>query len=595
MLVNKDGYRFLQDYDLGTPRPTPGTARDDGARPARPASPRRSCTRSEKGRTIEAPYGEVRAPRHAPPGREDHRRASCRSCASCAEVRQASTRSRADSGAPGRALHDGRRPHRHRTARRRSPGLYAAGECACVSINGANRLGSNSLPEMPGLRRAAGTRRRRARRWPRRHRQPGRRRGAGRDDAGAHRARLARHEADGSETHRRACATRCSRRWRTAPGIYRTGDGAAKARRRARASCGSASAAHRRSTTPAAPSTPSWSAALELGYMLDVRRGDRRVGAAREESRGAHQRTDFPARDDERVPGALAGVRSDGDGARRGRVPAGDDHPLAAGRAGLREVVMAITEPSTRPSPCEVDPLSAGAGRPRPPCGRTTYRCARSGRCSTGSTTSRTEIDATLSYRWSCRMGICGSCGMNVNGEPKLTCAAFLADYAPGPVRVEPLRELPGDPRPGRRHRRLHARSCPRQAVDHPRARRSRSDDGEYLQTPEAARRLQAVQHVHQLHALLRRLPGVRAGPRVPRAGGDRAGRSATTSTRATRARASGSTCSSSTRVSGAARSSASAREVCPKHVDPAGAIQRYKLKAANENLMAFLLPRGAR
>ena len=32
-------------------------------------------------------------------------------------------------------------------------GLYAAGEIACVSINGANRLGSNSLPELPGLRR----------------------------------------------------------------------------------------------------------------------------------------------------------------------------------------------------------------------------------------------------------------------------------------------------------------------------------------------------------------------------------------------------------------------------------------------------------
>jgi fumarate reductase iron-sulfur subunit len=35
--------------------------------------------------------------------------------------------------------------------------------------------------------------------------------------------------------------------------------------------------------------------------------------------------------------------------------------------------------------------------------------------------------------------------------------------------------------------------------------------------------------------------------------------------------------------------------KVCPKHVDPAGAIQRYKLKAAQENVMAFLLPRGAR
>jgi fumarate reductase iron-sulfur subunit len=31
---------------------------------------------------------------------------------------------------------------------------------------------------------------------------------------------------------------------------------------------------------------------------------------------------------------------------------------------------------------------------------------------------------------------------------------------------------------------------------------------------------------------------------------------------------------------------------VCPKHVDPAGAIQRYKLKAAKENVKAFVLPR---
>jgi fumarate reductase iron-sulfur subunit len=53
------------------------------------------------------------------------------------------------------------------------------------------------------------------------------------------------------------------------------------------------------------------------------------------------------------------------------------------------------------------------------------------------------EIDGTLSFRWSCRMGICGSCGMMVNGEPKLTCAAFLRDYAPGPVRVEPLSHFP--------------------------------------------------------------------------------------------------------------------------------------------------------
>ena len=53
------------------------------------------------------------------------------------------------------------------------------------------------------------------------------------------------------------------------------------------------------------------------------------------------------------------------------------------------------------------------------------------------------NLDGSLSYRWSCRMGICGSCGMTVNGEPRLTCATFLVDYAPGPVRVEPLANFP--------------------------------------------------------------------------------------------------------------------------------------------------------
>jgi len=49
------------------------------------------------------------------------------------------------------------------------------------------------------------------------------------------------------------------------------------------------------------------------------------------------------------------------------------------------------------------------------------------------------NIDGTLSYRWSCRMGVCGSCGMMVNGEPELTCATFLEKYMPGPIRISPL------------------------------------------------------------------------------------------------------------------------------------------------------------
>ena len=50
--------------------------------------------------------------------------------------------------------------------------------------------------------------------------------------------------------------------------------------------------------------------------------------------------------------------------------------------------------------------------------------------------------DPTLSYRWSCHMAVCGSCGMMINGEPKLACKTFLRDYD-GPIRVEPLQHFP--------------------------------------------------------------------------------------------------------------------------------------------------------
>ena len=51
-------------------------------------------------------------------------------------------------------------------------------------------------------------------------------------------------------------------------------------------------------------------------------------------------------------------------------------------------------------------------------------------------------IDPTLSYRWSCHMAVCGSCGMMINGEPKLACKSFLRNYE-GVIRVEPLAHFP--------------------------------------------------------------------------------------------------------------------------------------------------------
>src|SRR5215813_4538760 len=49
------------------------------------------------------------------------------------------------------------------------------------------------------------------------------------------------------------------------------------------------------------------------------------------------------------------------------------------------------------------------------------------------------HLDGSLTFRWSCRMAICGSCGKMVNGVPRLGCEHFLRDYYPGPLRVEPL------------------------------------------------------------------------------------------------------------------------------------------------------------
>src|SRR5512140_1514563 len=53
------------------------------------------------------------------------------------------------------------------------------------------------------------------------------------------------------------------------------------------------------------------------------------------------------------------------------------------------------------------------------------------------------DLDGTLSFRWSCRMAICGSCGMMINGVPKLACRTFLHEYFPGRLRVAPLEHFP--------------------------------------------------------------------------------------------------------------------------------------------------------
>lgn len=55
----------------------------------------------------------------------------------------------------------------------------------------------------------------------------------------------------------------------------------------------------------------------------------------------------------------------------------------------------------------------------------------------------KAEMDGTLAYRWSCRMGVCGSCGANINGVPKLTCASFVHEFKGRTITVEPLANFP--------------------------------------------------------------------------------------------------------------------------------------------------------
>ena len=54
------------------------------------------------------------------------------------------------------------------------------------------------------------------------------------------------------------------------------------------------------------------------------------------------------------------------------------------------------------------------------------------------------DFEPELAYRWSCRMEVCGSCGMVINGEPKLACSTFVRDYAAkGKITVGALDQFP--------------------------------------------------------------------------------------------------------------------------------------------------------
>jgi fumarate reductase iron-sulfur subunit len=201
--------------------------------------------------------------------------------------------------------------------------------------------------------------------------------------------------------------------------------------------------------------------------------------------------------------------------------------------------------------------------------------------------------DGTLSYRWSCRMGICGSCGMTVNGEPKLTCAAFLTDYEPGPVRVEPLRNFPlirdlvveiGD----------SLRKLPKVKPWIIRSEDKPVPDGEYLQTP--AQMDEYKQFSMCINCML-------CYAACPVYGLDPDFIGPATIALAQRYNLDSRDQGAADRLDVLIHPDGiwgctfvgECTRACPKDVDPAGAIQRYKFTAAVQSIKALLLPRGAR
>ena len=388
-LINKDGYRYLQDYDLGKPRAEAGLPQHGaGAARSAVAGLREGGREGADDRDAVRPR---RPPRSASPRREAHRYEAAVRPRAVPEVPEHRPGHGADPGAAGRPLHDGRRPHRHRTAPRRCAGLYAAGEAACVSINGANRLGSNSLPELLVFGARAG---RAAAEYASRqhgHGAAAASGGAGARTSGSGSRGSSRATREGRE---RIAAIRDEMQttMEDGAGIYRSGDAlCARGGRRC------ATLQERSANVAIDDHSQTFNteriAALELGFMLDVAEAIVNAALRREESRGAHQRLDFPARDDERfLAHSLTHRSADGDVPRR--VSAGDHHALAAGRAGLWEGRR-----------CMADRITLQVARYRPEqetSGRRSRssRCParRTGPCSTRSTTSRTASTARCRF-----------------------------------------------------------------------------------------------------------------------------------------------------------------------------------------------------
>ncbi len=301
-LLNKDGYRYLQDYDLGKPEPKP-VLRSMELGPRDRLS---QCfvKEMEKGRTLEGPYGNYvhLDLRHLGQQVIDKKlpfvRELCLKYENIDPVKEMIPVRPVVHYMMGGISTDigGATP---------LEGLYAAGEAACVSINGANRLGSNSLTEILVFGARAG--------------KAAAAFAAGQGEAGPAVMAQAHDEERRLEERflrktggRERIATlrgEMHKVMEESAGIYRTESTlqAAAGRLRGLRERFSDVSLDDRSHTFNTELT----AALELSYMLDLARTIVQSALERKESRGSHQRTDHPQRDDERFLAHSLAYRSD--------------------------------------------------------------------------------------------------------------------------------------------------------------------------------------------------------------------------------------------------------------------------------------------
>ncbi len=288
-MLNKDGYRYLQDYNLGTPQPKP-VLRSMELGP-RDRLSQAFVKEAEKGRTIKGPYGDVvhLDVRHLGEKLINTKlpfvRELCLKYENIDPVKELIPVRPVIHYMMGGVSTDihGATPLN---------GLYAAGEVACVSINGANRLGSNSLPELLVFGARAG---RAAAAYASEQPAPG---AAAAAQALDEQKRLEKQLLQKTGGKERVATVReeMQKTMEASAGIYRTEASLVRGAQKLR------ELQERFANVALDDRSRTFNteliAALELSFMLDV--ADAIVGSAlhRTESRGAHQRTDFPKRDD---------------------------------------------------------------------------------------------------------------------------------------------------------------------------------------------------------------------------------------------------------------------------------------------------------